>query len=246
MKWNYKLCLTTIASLAIILPMSAFAEDQNQDKTDQKKQGKKEAAGQQHGGKGAPQVATQGSTPSGGVSHGGNVHNKGRVDNTSSRQGPGSRVSSGSATVQQSTVSAATSQSVQPGSRVTRNQRNQPQVSSNQQYTRNNNYGGLWFPANTHDNWNRNQQYYWNNHNYRWYQGGWLIIDAGFSPYYSNGGSTVRSVQMRLADQGYYRGPIDGDIGPGTRHAIADYQSDQGLRVTGRINDPLLQSLGLE
>ena len=53
------------------------------------------------------------------------------------------------------------------------------------------------------------------------------------------------SVQYVLSNQGYYRGPIDGDIGPGTRNAIASYQGDHGLQVTGRINDPLLQSLGL-
>jgi hypothetical protein len=127
-----------------------------------------------------------------------------------------------------------------------------------QQYTRSNNYGGLWFPTNTHNswnnNWNHNNQYYYNNHNYGWYNGGWLIIDAGFYPYYANSGyssgygyrgSSVSSVQIRLTDQGYYHGPIDGDLGPMTRNAIADYQGDYGLRVTGRINDPLLQSLRL-
>ena len=131
-------------------------------------------------------------------------------------------------------------------------QRSQTQYSSNQrQYTQGNNYGGLWFPANSHNDWNHDNQYYWNNHNYGWYNGGWLIIDAGFNPYYENspyssGGSTVANVQSSLAGQGYYNGPIDGIYGPGTRNGIANYQSDNGLRATGRINDPLLQSLGLE
>jgi len=53
-------------------------------------------------------------------------------------------------------------------------------------------------------------------------------------------------VQQSLSQQGYYNGPIDGDIGPGSSNAIANYQSDHGLTPTGQINDPLLQSLGLE
>lgn len=30
-----------------------------------------------------------------------------------------------------------------------------------------------------YSNWNRNNQYYWNNHTYGWYQNGWRIIDNG-------------------------------------------------------------------
>jgi hypothetical protein len=149
-------------------------------------------------------------------------------------------------TVQQSAVSSATSRSLQSSTRQGRSQQVQTQVSSNQTYNKGNNYGGLWFAGDTHSDWNRNGEHFWNNHNYRWYEGGWLIIDGGYNPYYTGGVSTVSSVQMKLADQGYYRGPIDGDMGPGTRNAIADYQSDYDLRVTGHINDPLLQSLRLE
>ena len=117
-----------------------------------------------------------------------------------------------------------------------------------QQYNQGNNYGGLWFAGNTHSDWNHNQQYYWNDHNYRWYENGWLIIDGGYDPdyrSYSNSGSTVASVQSRLADQGYYQGSIDGDIGPETRRAISNYQEDYNLQVNGRISDSLLVSLQL-
>ena len=129
---------------------------------------------------------------------------------------------------------------------------NQVQVSSNQRsYTKSNNYGGLWYPENSHSDWNRDGRHYYNHHNYRWYDGGWIIIDGGYTPsystrVYSTGGSVASNVQARLADKGYYRGPIDGDIGPGTRNAIANYQGDHDLRVTGRINDSLLESLRLE
>jgi hypothetical protein len=51
------------------------------------------------------------------------------------------------------------------------------------------------------------------------------------------------SVQRALARRGYYRGPIDGDIGPRSRRAIASYQADHGLRPTGRIDSSLLRSL---
>lgn len=52
-------------------------------------------------------------------------------------------------------------------------------------------------------------------------------------------------VQIALRREGYYRGPIDGDIGPGSRYAIRAYQYDNDLPVTGRIDGYLLRSLGL-
>ncbi|MGB8167895.1 MAG: peptidoglycan-binding domain-containing protein [Chthoniobacteraceae bacterium] len=53
-------------------------------------------------------------------------------------------------------------------------------------------------------------------------------------------------VQRELRRRGYYRGSIDGDVGPGTRNAIANYQGDRGLPVTGRIDRNLLRSLGID
>ena len=67
-------------------------------------------------------------------------------------------------------------------------QGSQYQVTPNNQYNSGNSYGGLWFSGNTHGDWNHDGEHYWNNHNYRWYDGGWLIIDAGFNPYYVNQG----------------------------------------------------------
>ena len=52
-------------------------------------------------------------------------------------------------------------------------------------------------------------------------------------------------VQLALRRQGYYRGPVDGDLGPETRAAIRDYQYDRRLPATGRIDTSLLRSLGL-
>jgi hypothetical protein len=53
------------------------------------------------------------------------------------------------------------------------------------------------------------------------------------------------SVQRALSRRGYYRGGIDGEVGPGTRAAIRQYQYDRRLEVTGRIDRSLLRSLGL-
>ena len=52
-------------------------------------------------------------------------------------------------------------------------------------------------------------------------------------------------VQAALQREGYYRGPIDGDLNSPTRAAIRDYQYDHRLAATGRIDRDLLRSLGL-
>ena len=65
------------------------------------------------------------------------------------------------------------------------------------------------------------------------------------SSYGYNGGSVVFEVQRRLARAGYYRGPIDGVMGPGTRWAIRAYERNHGLRVDGVISGPLMRNMGL-
>ena len=55
--------------------------------------------------------------------------------------------------------------------------------------------------------------------------------------------SAETDVQAALADRGYYRGPIDGIIGTGTRRAVRAFQRDAGLPVTGRIDARLLNAL---
>ena len=62
---------------------------------------------------------------------------------------------------------------------------------------------------------------------------------------YARNDSMEASVQLALARNGYYRGPIDGNIGPMSRRAIANYQADHGLRVTGYPDGNLLNALGL-
>jgi len=56
---------------------------------------------------------------------------------------------------------------------------------------------------------------------------------------------TQMRAQNRLSKLGYYRGPIDGVMGEGTRKAISRFQRDSGLRVTGSLTGPTLSALGL-
>jgi hypothetical protein len=106
--------------------------------------------------------------------------------------------------------------------------------------------------------WDRGSSHWWDHHHYRWNDGNWVIIDGGGYGYpygYGNGYNSGRmydsqslaaSVQVRLAQQGYNPGSADGVIGGQTRQAIADFQSDHRLPVTGEIDGPLLQTMGLQ
>ena len=92
--------------------------------------------------------------------------------------------------------------------------------------------------------------YYWN--------AGYWFPAWGYTPnaYYAWDGpiyahnrlppdQVIANVQAALQQQGYYRGEVDGLIGPLTRGAIADYQRDHGLYTTSTIDQPTLQSLGV-
>ena len=108
-------------------------------------------------------------------------------------------------------------------------------------------------PSHAYSGWDRGRNYSWNNHNYRWYGGSWVIVTpsydyTGYSGYRSSGYSStsrsqVRDVQVLLTRRGYSPGPIDGDMGNRTRSAIQEFQSDSGLAVTGRIDGTLLAAL---
>jgi hypothetical protein len=93
---------------------------------------------------------------------------------------------------------------------------------------------------------------------YYWWGGYWYPA-YGYSPIYSNyaynepiygynnlaPGQVIENVQVALRDQGYYRGRVDGMVGPETRGALAGYQRDHGLVVTSAIDEPTLATLGL-
>jgi hypothetical protein len=55
----------------------------------------------------------------------------------------------------------------------------------------------------------------------------------------------IADVQSSLQEQGYYKGEVDGLLGPLTRAALADYQQAQGLETTAAMDEPTLESLGM-
>jgi His-Xaa-Ser repeat protein HxsA len=61
----------------------------------------------------------------------------------------------------------------------------------------------------------------------------------------SAGNTTVSAVQSELAKLGYYNGEIDGTLGDETEAALARYQEDSDLSVTGTVDAATLQSLGI-
>jgi hypothetical protein len=94
--------------------------------------------------------------------------------------------------------------------------------------------------------------YFWNN--------GYWFPAWGYSPsaqYYAYDGpiyvghraeppdKVIADVQAVLQEMGYYRGEVDGLLGPLTREALTAYQTDNGLTTTAAIDQPTLDSLGM-
>jgi hypothetical protein len=55
----------------------------------------------------------------------------------------------------------------------------------------------------------------------------------------------IANVQAALQDAGYYFGSVTGSLSVETRAALANFQRDQGLIVTGAIDEPTVAALGL-
>ena len=55
----------------------------------------------------------------------------------------------------------------------------------------------------------------------------------------------IANVQTALQGAGYYYGPITGSLSVDTRAAIANFQRDYGLPITGAIDEPTVEALGL-
>jgi peptidoglycan hydrolase-like protein with peptidoglycan-binding domain len=58
----------------------------------------------------------------------------------------------------------------------------------------------------------------------------------------------IRDIQQKLQADNFYHGKIDGMMGPRTRRALAEYQKQNGLRVTANLDrqtrDSLLGTMG--
>ena len=59
-------------------------------------------------------------------------------------------------------------------------------------------------------------------------------------------GDLIVDVQQALANAGYDPGQIDGELGPQSKSAIASFQRENGLAVTGRITRATLLMLGIQ
>jgi peptidoglycan hydrolase-like protein with peptidoglycan-binding domain len=55
----------------------------------------------------------------------------------------------------------------------------------------------------------------------------------------------ISAAQQALAQQNYYRGPINGQLDDATRNALFQYQIDKGLTATGNLDWRTARSLGL-
>ncbi|HEX4652700.1 MAG TPA: peptidoglycan-binding protein [Candidatus Udaeobacter sp.] len=55
----------------------------------------------------------------------------------------------------------------------------------------------------------------------------------------------IANVQTALQDNGYYSGGITGSLDGETRAALANFQRDYGLPITGAIDEPTVETLGL-
>jgi hypothetical protein len=95
--------------------------------------------------------------------------------------------------------------------------------------------------------------YYFFNQGY-WFPAWGYSPSAQYYPYdgpiYAGHGArppdqVIADTQALLQQMGYYKGEVDGLLGPLTREALTAYQADQGLTPTAAIDQPTLDSLGL-
>jgi hypothetical protein len=95
---------------------------------------------------------------------------------------------------------------------------------------------------------------------YYFFNNGYWFPAWGYSPsaqYYAYDGpiyagqhaeppdKVIADVQAVLQQMGYYKGEVDGLLGPLTREALTAYQGEQGLAQTAAIDEPTLDSLGM-
>lgn len=57
--------------------------------------------------------------------------------------------------------------------------------------------------------------------------------------------ATVSAAQRRLKRKGFYKGEVDGRMGPETHAALREYQKSSNLNVTGRLDERTLSGLGV-
>lgn len=72
-----------------------------------------------------------------------------------------------------------------------------------------------------------------------------LAAAQGTVLYWGSGGNEVSSVQQRLSQWGYYKGPVDGVYGYETFRAVQNFQRNNGLPQDGVVGRATREALGL-
>ena len=72
-------------------------------------------------------------------------------------------------------------------------------------------------------------------------------VQTAFAVTYSQGssGSTVKTIQQKLKNWGYYKGSVDGIFGSKTKEAVKYFQRKNGLAVDGIVGNKTLKALGM-
>jgi hypothetical protein len=89
--------------------------------------------------------------------------------------------------------------------------------------------GSYWYPAYGYDPLNSNYDY-----------DGPVYTYSNLLP-----DEMIENVQTALQDAGYYYGDITGSLGVDTRAALANFQRDYGLPITGAVDEATVEALGL-
>ena len=73
------------------------------------------------------------------------------------------------------------------------------------------------------------------------------LATAAFASGYKKGssGETVKIIQSKLKEWGYYDGTVDGVYGSGTEKAVKYFQEKNGLTVDGKAGQKTLDAMGI-
>jgi N-acetylmuramoyl-L-alanine amidase len=62
---------------------------------------------------------------------------------------------------------------------------------------------------------------------------------------FGSDGDTVKEIQQRLKDWGYYFGSVDGNYGKATEDAVIAFQIKHGIRIDGIVGAQTAEKLGV-
>ena len=59
-------------------------------------------------------------------------------------------------------------------------------------------------------------------------------------------GESIRTIQQTLQEQGFYKGQVDGQWGPGTQQALRQFQQQKGIQSQGQMDFQTMAALDLD